>query len=408
MPNRKQFSLGLSIVVVLLTVAGSAVPVQAQVPDYKIVDVGTFGSPGSETYSAAYGINERGDVTGGADDDSYIPHAFLYRDGELIDVGSFDLENHYAIGQAVNVHGQVAGRSTGWSPYPKFPTWVDRPFRGTAGGAPFDPALEVGIDGEAFGINDSGQMAITLTRVPEYQSVDRAHRWDPKTGLHQIDFPSQPAGDGAQSTAWAINRPGQVAGAFIGQDLELHAYIWDPQTNQVVDLHGTYASGSAVYALNDRGDAAGWWMEDGQSGPGTVVWAQDGRIVHIAAALRPGLTSGTAEEINNLGDVVGWDGDPRQQLLPTAWVAFDALSESPGDFPEPIALNDLLDEADRAEWDLWYAYGINDARQIVGYGYHNGLIRGFLMTPKALPGKDRWSVRDSVRDRHQRYVEDDQ
>jgi probable HAF family extracellular repeat protein len=388
MSSMTQCFRGLSIVVLLLVVAGSAVPVQAQLRTYRIDDVGTFGAPGSATYSAAYGINERGDVTGGAHDDNYASHAFLYRDGRLIDVGSFDLEYHRAIGQAVNNHGLVAGYSIGWSPYPKLPTWVDRPFLGTAGEAPFDPGLEVGVDGEAFGINDSGQMAITLSFVPEYRILSRAYWWDPETGLNEIVFPTQPAGDAAESTAWAINQRGQVAGAFVGQDLALHAYIWDPRTNRVIDLHETDASGSGVYALNDRGDAAGWWVEEGQSDSVPVIWAQDGRIVFVAADLHPSLSSGTAEEINNRGDVVGWDSDPQQQVAPMAWVAFDALShELPRDYPQQVALRDLLSDADQAEWELWYAYGINDARQIVGYGNHNGLIRGFLMTPeRALEG----------------------
>jgi hypothetical protein len=46
-----------------------------------------------------------------------------------------------------------------------------------------------------------------------------------------------------------------------------------------------------------------------------------------------------------------------------------------------VALVDLLEESDRAEWELWYANAINDARQIVGIGFRNGLLRGFLMTP---------------------------
>ena len=294
MPSMKQFFHGLSMIVVALAVAVGAVPAQAQIAKYRIVDLGTFGSPGSETYSTAHGINERGDVTGAAHDDDFATRAFLYRDGTLIDVGAFTPDYYRASGQAVNAQGQVAGRSIGWSPYWKFPTWVQRPFLGTAGVAPFDPGQEVGIDGEAFGINDLGQMAITLTLVPKYQTVSRAHVWDPQTGLHEIVFPSQPAGEAAASTAWAINQPGQVAGAFVGPDLASHAYIWDPQKNEVVDLHGTDASESAVYALNDHGDAAGWWIEDGQSDITAVVWTQGGRVVSIPATQDPALTTSTA------------------------------------------------------------------------------------------------------------------
>ena len=376
MPRTSQFFHALSIVVVAVAVAGGAAFAQSELPEYEIVDLGTFGSPGSLTYSTAYGLNEQGDVVGAAEDDSYASHAFLYRNGELIDVGAFNLEYHSATGEAVNVHGQVAGRSIGWSPYWKFPTWVNRPFLATAREAPFDPASGIGIDGEAFGINDRGQMAVTLSLVPEYRTLTRAHFWDPETGLRDIEFPLQPEGDDVESAAWAINQHGQVAGAFVGQDLALHAYIWDSETNAVIDLHNPYANGSGAYALNDRDDAAGWF-EDLQLNHYSVVWTQDGRIVPIPAQLRPELPSGTAEDINNLGDVVGWDST-HEGLDPLAWVAFDAVD---GQYPESIALIDLLNEADRAEWELWYAYGINDAGQIVGIGIHGGLFRAFLMSP---------------------------
>jgi len=379
MPSIRQLSSALSIALAVLVVTGGAVVAQPVVPEYRIIHLGTFGSPDSVTYSAAYGLNERGDVTGTANDDDYGSHAFLFHHGELIDLGSFNLEYLRSTGQAVNVHGQVAGRSMGWSPYWKFPTWVYRPFVGTPDGSLMDPASGIGIDGEAFGINDSGQMAVTLTRVPEYRTLTRAHLWDPETGLREIEFPAQLVGDDFESTAWAIDQRGRVGGAFVGEELVLHAYVWDPETNEVVDLHFPQTAGSGVNALNNLGDAAGWY-QDSLGLDHAVVWTRDGLLVRIRPTLHPALKSGTAEEINNLGDVVGWDGDPFQQVAPLAWVAFDAVDE----YPEQIALNDLLNEADRAEWELWYAFGINDARQIVGYGFHDGLIRGFLLTPECV------------------------
>ena len=45
------------------------------------------------------------------------------------------------------------------------------------------------------------------------------------------------------------------------------------------------------------------------------------------------------------------------------------------------SLVDLLDPADAAEWVLTSAMEINNRRQIVGIGLHNGKTRGFLMTP---------------------------
>ena len=358
------------------------VDLETDIPSYRIVDLGAFGSPGSQAYSAAYGLNERGDVVGVAQDDDWAGSPFLYRNGELIDIGSINLEYRSGTAKAVNARGQIAGRSIGWSPYPKFPTWVNRPFLATPRGGPGDAVPGIGIDGEAFGINNRGQMAVTLNLVPTIRVIPRAHFWDPKTGLHEIEFPSQPEGAEDGSSAWAINQHGQVVGSYEGEDLAPHAYIWNSHTNEVVDLHILSAAASGAYAINNRGDVAGWFEAQGLHY--VIIWTHDGRIVSPPALLDPTLPSGTAEGINNRGDVVGWYVT-EQDLDPLAWVMFDAVDgEFPNGYPESIALADLLEESDRAEWELWYAYEINDARQIVGLGIHHGLIRGFLMTPDTL------------------------
>jgi probable HAF family extracellular repeat protein len=383
MPTMKRFARFSAIAVAGVVVLAGTARAQTEPPSYCIADLGAFGSPGSEAYSAAYGINERGDVVGAAQDGEFGVRAFLYRDGELIDIGSFNPEYRAATARAVNAQGQVAGRSIGWSPYPKFPTWVDRPFVWSPAGGFADAAPDVGIDGEVFGLNDAGQMAITLSLVPESRSVSRAHFWDPESGLQEIRFPVQDAaGIEAPSAAWAINQRGQVAGAFEDAQMTAHAYVWDPETRDVVDLHEPSAAASAVVAINDRGDAAGYFV-DNQGIYYATVWTQEGALVLIPATLDPALQTSTPEDINNLGDVVGRDSEVLDRVAPQAWVAFEAVGrQDTGDQAPTTALVDLLDEKAREEWQLWYAGGINDARQIIGFGLHDGLVRGFLMSPR--------------------------
>jgi probable HAF family extracellular repeat protein len=47
-------------------------------------------------------------------------------------------------------------------------------------------------------------------------------------------------------------------------------------------------------------------------------------------------------------------------------------------------LNNLLDASGNG-WALKQADGINDRGQIVGYGVHNGVTHGFLLTPTPEP-----------------------
>ena len=62
------------------------------------------------------------------------------------------------------------------------------------------------------------------------------------------------------------------------------------------------------------------------------------------------------------------------------WVAFDVL----GGNTDRVALVDLLDPADAAQWEIYYGFEINDAQQITGFGLFNGETRAFLMTPAPL------------------------
>ena len=78
-----------------------------------------------------------------------------------------------------------------------------------------------------------------------------------------------------------------------------------------------------------------------------------------------GFESSRAEDINNLGQIVGAPSflyDPVEGM---------------------VNLDDRLPFGSGWVW-LW-PRAINDAGQIAGWGYHDGLARGFLMTPVIPP-----------------------
>src|SRR5262249_13012933 len=78
-------------------------PMIAAAVSYSVTDLGTLGGVISE----AFGINNAGQVTGGASTADGQFHAFLY-DGTIHDLGWL---GGSSIGMAINSHGQVTGSS---------------------------------------------------------------------------------------------------------------------------------------------------------------------------------------------------------------------------------------------------------------------------------------------------------
>jgi probable HAF family extracellular repeat protein len=81
-----------------------AAPSSFAQPQYRLVDLGSLGGDGS----VAYGINALGDVFGVSTTTVVGPqHAFLYREGRMIDVHPAGVES---TAFAINNSGQIVGR----------------------------------------------------------------------------------------------------------------------------------------------------------------------------------------------------------------------------------------------------------------------------------------------------------
>jgi len=77
-------------------------------------DLGTLPGGGS---SAAYGINDRGQIVGSSTAASGYAHAFLFEHGVMKDLGMLPGGNQ-SIAQGINNRGQIAGYSaTAYSPW---------------------------------------------------------------------------------------------------------------------------------------------------------------------------------------------------------------------------------------------------------------------------------------------------
>jgi probable HAF family extracellular repeat protein len=284
--------------------------------------------------STAFGINDAGRMCGETYFTSATHRAFRYSGGVMSDLGALggDTSRAYAINSA----GEVCGwAELGGPDYDVHAfLWLDAPAYGLPAGMN-DLGTLAGYDRtEAYDLNDSGQT------VGQASSGGTPPTSSPFLWLPSADY-GLPAGlndlgslGGSSGKAEGINGSGQVCGwSTISDDgWNVHAFLWLPSAD-----HGLPAG------LNDLGALHG----------GDTAYAY-------------------ARAVNESGIVVGSAG-PDEATPPSAFVW------DPGNGMRD--LNALIDPA--AGWgQLWEAWDVNDAGQIVGRGVSpSGETHGFLLTP---------------------------
>ena len=145
-------------------------------------DLGTFGGKGS----IAFGINNSGQVVGGAMTKSGDVHAFLWQASRgMLDLGTLGGIGTIAFG--INKSGQVVGKTT------------------TQTLQALDAFLNVSGDEHAFLYSD-GKMTDLNTMI------------DPASGWHL-------------SSAAAINDQGQIVGSGINKAGQSHAFLLTPDSS---------------------------------------------------------------------------------------------------------------------------------------------------------------------------------
>lgn len=208
-------------------------------------------------------------------------------------------------------------------------------------------------------------------------------RQDPKDARKYIttDLPMLPGGVDTKQTnsiPWAFNQSGQAVG--YGQTDQMtgqHGVFWNSDAaHTIVDL-GTLPGdwSSLAWGVNDVGQAVGESHPPGWTVP--VLWGNDAAHTPAALPYPAGDNTGSAHGINVLGHIIGW----------TAY-AVDGQMGVSNDHPVVwrdggvFDLTSVLDPASGAGWTLTYAASINNRGQIVGLGFHNGVVVPFLMTPQ--------------------------
>jgi probable HAF family extracellular repeat protein len=327
---------------VVVAPAHAAAPAAAR---YTIVELST---PTGDT-SSANGINNAGTVVGAVTAASGVPRAASWSAaGTRTDLGVLP-GGASSTANGINDAGQVAGvadRASGGYGYP---------VRWSAAGAVQD------LGGPITNRLGSGSAIDPAGRVAGGQRPANSEG-DPVAILYAADGTPTELGP-ALGLARGVNGYDQVVGG--------PGYVWRAGTvTSLPGLPGGTGSGSTVaYGVNDAGQVVGSAATPAGSGTDAVQW-HDGSIVDIGTV--DDIPYSTGRAVNAAGQVVG-TAEPGCQPCagPRAWIW------QPGG--AITALDTLLPAG--SGWTLREANAINDRGEIAGTGLHNGVLRGYRMTP---------------------------
>jgi probable HAF family extracellular repeat protein len=183
----------------------------------QMIDLGTLGG----SYSMGRGINNAGQITGFASTSNVVGHAFLYSNGQMTDLGSLgttSLNVGSSSGHAINNSGQVTGSSSSLL-HESTHAFLH------SNGQMVDLGSLTGIGGssDGYAINDEGQVTGYSSSFggphgflySNGQMVDSNDLIDPALGI-------------TLQEATGINNHGQIVANGVGASPRVHAYLLTP------------------------------------------------------------------------------------------------------------------------------------------------------------------------------------
>ena len=312
---------------------------------YKLITLGTLGGVVANPYG---GINNQTWLTGDSSlKGDLTEHAFLWRNGAMIDLGTLGGQNSSVGNPTTNVIGLIVGNAQTGDVDPTDPTGD------CAGPTP----------GECWGSGFSCPAAIPCQG---YQNLVRGFVW--KDGA----MSALPTLGGNNSAAYGANNLGQIVGlaetnhfdhkCVAPQQFDVEAVVYGPNPGEIrvlPPLPGDKVAGAL--AINDLGQVVGG------SGPQcappysfyiahAVLW-QDGKPIDLGNF--GGVRNNLASAINNRGQVVGNSDLPGDANLPPftaparAFLWQDGVLTDLGTLPAPLDFSSA-------------AGNINEGGQVVG------------------------------------------
>lgn len=262
-----------------LAVLFLAVPLAHGQPQGTMMDLGTLG--GGQSW--AMGINDRGQVVGGALTALGTRRAFLHERGTMLSLGT--LGGNDSVATAINERGQVVGYSTIANGALHAFFWEAGRMRdlGTLGGP----------NSLAYAINELGQVAGQAETV---SGELHAFLWD---NGQMLDLGTL---GGASSVAYALNNRGQVVGESAIPSGYQRAFLWQNGQMRNLGIDASPTDYSRASGINDLGQIVGIY-----SGTGQYRFSYFGFLWENGTTIQ--LTSGqmcsSARAINNAGQIAG-------------------------------------------------------------------------------------------------------
>jgi len=311
---------------------------QYQITDLGLLPGGTFASPTA--------MNNHGHVVGMAGtSNGYAP--FIYRDGVMreIPLGNPNFGQALDINDAGDILGEliVEGREH---------------YLLVTSESTLDLTEQTGRRLTLKRMNES---RVIVGHVTDEQFVYEAIAWSNGV-VHRLGVLET----GQVSFAHGINNTGDILGIAtrFSRPPDPHNYTVLFR-NGGISVLGTFSGA----ALNDAGEVAG--VNFDETGFQACLY-RDGRLTNLGVL--PGDYRSWAVDINNSRQIVG-------------------ISEAGGEIYHPFLYEDgvMYDLQEllkpNSAWVLYSPAAINDRGQITGIGYHHGLERPYLLTPKAIKSR---------------------
>ena len=381
----KRTLLTHTTVMALFIAAALTSPLRAQQPRYRLIDMGTFGGPGSAVnigFDADFSVsvvNNRGTLAGWAEtsqpdpfspfcftEDCYIAHAFQWQGGVRTDLGAL-VDGASSLANWVSNSGLIAGVSENGAIDPLLPGFPQLRAVLWKNGHITDLGVlpEGGYESIANAVNSKGQVigaALNAISDPNslgtggYPTQTRAFLWE--NGVMQ-DLGTL---GGTDAMPQFINERGQVVGWSYTSSapstcpnfaaLATDSFIWD-RRHGMQDLGTLGGTCTLVSGLNNNGTAVGGYVNDDQIQRG-FVWKQ-GTIRDLGGSLGGDFSSPVG--INDHGTIAGWATLAGNASYHAAlWRGIDEITD----------LGVLAGD------DCSFASGINAKTQIVGSSLSDG------------------------------------